>query len=221
MFEERIKIIKSKLNAFKSNQKSFFLTSSFQTQSLVLLKIISDFDNTIPVYFLNTGYHFPETIAFKSHITNILKLNTIDVFSEIPMSNQLNSNGRLLYTSDTDFCCELNKTIPLQKILTNHDIWITGIRRDQSMTRKTAEEIEILENEVIKYNPIHDWERKNVMDYLEHYQLPKHPLDPDGLLSIGCQPCTRLVLDKTGRQNRWFGQTKTECGIHLNFKQSK
>ena len=221
MFSTRVKKIYDMFDTYKANQKSLVVTSSFQTQSLVLLKIISDFDNTIPVYFLNTGYHFSETITFKHHITNLLRLNTIDILSETPLSYQLNSNGRLLYTSDSDLCCELNKTLPLQNVLSFHDVWVTGIRRDQSVQRKIAQEIEILENEKIKYNPLLDWSMLDSINFIKHHEMPRHPLDPDGLMSIGCQPCTRLDSKKINRNNRWFGQTKTECGIHLNLKKNK
>ena len=219
MFENKIKYIYSNLDVAKNNNKSLFLTSSFQTQSLVLLKIISDYDKSIPVYFLNTGFHFPETIIFKNNITNILKINTIDVFSEIPLINQIKGNGRLIYTIDTDYCCELNKTQPLKKLLEQHDVWVTGLRKDQSVARKSIEEIEPLDRERIKYNPLVNWSKKDVSDFRDYYHLPRHPLDTNGELSIGCQPCTRIENNHFDRNNRWFGQTKTECGIHLSFKE--
>lgn len=218
-FDDRIQRIQGYLEDFRRQSLFIFITSSYKTSSAALLKIMSDYDKTIPVYFLNTGYHFPETISYKNQLTNLLGLNTIDIFSETPMLNQLNSNGRLLYTSDTDRCCELNKTLPLKKIFSRHDVWISGIRRDQSVEREIAKEIEDLDNGKVKYNPLFDWTSKDIKDFIDNYKLPKHPLDPDGFLSIGCQPCTRLFNTQTGRQNRWFGQTKTECGIHINFKE--
>lgn len=221
IFKDKISIIHTTLDSFKDNHKSLFLTSSFQTQSLVLLKIISDFDKSIPVYFLNTGFHFPETITFKDNITNLLKLNTIDVFSETSLSNQLNTNGRLLYTSNTDLCCELNKTLPLQKVLESHDVWITGIRKDQTSFRKNSKNIEKLQIDKIKYNPILDWINKDMNDFINYYKLPQHPLDKTGNTSIGCQPCTRLLNEQNRHEGRWYGQTKTECGIHLNFKKNR
>lgn len=211
--------IYSKLDYFISQNKSIFLTSSFQTQSLVLLKIISDYDTTIPIYFLNTGYHFPETIQYKKELTKLLKLNIIDVYSDTTLLQQFDSNDRLMYTSDTDRCCEMNKTLPLQKILIKHDVWVTGIRRDQTENRKQTEKIEKLEFRTIKYNPILDWTNAEVQNYIEYHKLPKHPLDKNGLISIGCEPCTRLVNAEIRMKNRWFGQTKTECGLHINFKE--
>jgi len=219
MFENQIQSIHSKLELFLSQNKLIFITSSFQTQSLVLLKIISEFEKEIPVYFLNTGFHFPETIIYKNNITKLLKINTIDVFSEIPLINQIKGNGRLIYTIDTDYCCELNKTQPLKKLLEQYDVWVTGLRKDQSVARKSIEEIEPLDRERIKYNPLVNWSKKDVSDFRDYYHLPRHPLDTNGELSIGCQPCTRIENNHFDRNNRWFGQTKTECGIHLSFKE--
>tara|TARA_B100001964_G_C14188208_1_gene579698 strand:- start:913 stop:1593 length:681 start_codon:yes stop_codon:yes gene_type:complete len=219
MDKQNIKEIHNRFDEYLDQNKSVFLTSSFQTQSLVLLKIISDYDKLISIYFLNTGFHFPETITYKNQITKLLNLNTIDVFSEIPHVNQINANGRLIYTSDTDYCCELNKALPLKKVLEKFDVWVTGLRKDQSVSRKSAEEIEPLDRDKIKYNPLVNWSEKDVNDYIDHYHLPRHPLNLRREFSIGCQPCTRLVSGQTDRENRWFGQTKTECGLHLNFKE--
>ena len=219
LVKKRVKEIYLKLDEFRVQKKSIFLTSSFQTQSLVLLKIISDHYNSIPIYFLNTGYHFPETIQYKQQLTSLLNLNVIDLYSDIPLSYQLNANGRLLYTSDTDSCCELNKILPLQKILYKYDVWVTGIRKDQTEIRKTADMIENLGSGKIKYNPLLDWTSKYISRFIDYNSLPKHPLDPDGLISVGCQPCTRLVTRQSRDQNRWFGQTKSECGLHLNFEE--
>ncbi len=219
MDKQNIKEIHNRFDEYLDQNKSVFLTSSFQTQSLVLLKIISDYDKLISIYFLNTGFHFPETITYKNQITKLLNLNTIDVFSEIPHVNQINANGRLIYTSDTDYCCELNKALPLKKVLEKFDVWVTGLRKDQSVSRKSAEEIEPLDRDKIKYNPLVNWSEKDVNDYIDHYHLPRHPLNLRREFSIGCQPCTRLVSGQTDRENRWFGQPKTECGLHLNFKE--
>lgn len=219
MIEDSISSISSRLNGFKSKGKSIFLSSSFQTQSLILLKIISDFDKTIPVYFLNTGYHFPETILYKNQLTNLFNLNVIDLYSDTPILHQRDAMGRLFYTSDPDRCCELNKIIPLQIIIRGYDVWITGIRQDQTTQRKTAKKIEKLKNGTFKYNPLLDWNKEDVFRFIEYYSLPRHPLDPDGINSIGCQPCTRIVNEYSREQSRWYGQTKTECGIHLELQE--
>jgi len=219
LFENRIRYIISTLSDFQTDKKSIFITSSFQTQSLVLLKIISDYDKKIPIYFINTGYHFPETILYKNQLTSFFDLNVIDLYSDIPLTHQINANGRLLYTSDTDRCCEINKTGPLKNIINKYDVWVTGIRRDQSKYRKISKNIEKLQNGKTKYNPFLDWTQNDIQDFNGFYNLPKHPLDSTGLMSIGCQPCTRLLIEQNRDDGRWFGQTKTECGLHLYFKE--
>lgn len=220
MYKNKISKMKQTLDSFNNDNKSLFLTSSFQTQSLVLLKLISNYDNSIPVYFIDTGFHFSETILYKNKLAKQLNLNVIDLFSDIPLSNQLNSNNRLLYTSDPDRCCEMNKTLPLHSIINKYDVWVTGIRRDQTKFRKHLKYIEKILNGKTKYNPLLNWTRTDVQDFISFYDLPKHPLDSKGLMSIGCEPCTRIMNNQNRKDGRWFGQTKIECGLHLNFKDS-
>src|SRR5687767_14747984 len=123
-FEE----IADKIKAYKAEGKTLFTTSSFQSHSLVLVHILSRIDKTIPVYFINTGYHFPETIQFRDDITAAFGLNTIDLKSDVPKFMQRDYEGKLLFTSDPDHCCYLNKTQPMDAILLSHDIWINGVR---------------------------------------------------------------------------------------------
>ena len=100
-----------------------------------LLHLISRFCPDIPIYFLDTGYHFPETLQYRDDVTEALGLNVETLRSAIPMVQQVTSDGRLLFTSDPDRCCSFNKTLPMERVLAEHDIWITGVRRDQSKTR--------------------------------------------------------------------------------------
>ena len=124
-----------KIREYKEAGKSLFTTSSFQSHSLVLLHILSRIDNTIPVYFINTGYHFPETVRFRDEITALFGINTIDVKSDVPKYMQRDPDGKLLFTSDPDHCCYLNKTQPMEPVLMTHDVWINGVRADQSAVR--------------------------------------------------------------------------------------
>ena len=220
MYKNRISKIYNRLSNFKNNHQSLFLTSSFQTQSLVLLKIISEYYNSIPIYFINTSFHFPETIEYKNSLKSILNIQIIDISSDTILLNQFDSRNRLLYTSDTDRCCEINKTGPLKSIINIHDVWITGIRNDQTTYRKKSKKIEKIQGGKIKYNPLIEWTKNEVQDYIAFYKLPRHPLDSTDLMSIGCEPCTRLIKNKKREDGRWFGQTKTECGLHLNFKET-
>src|SRR5436190_20146397 len=123
-FEE----IKSKIHEYKDNGKTLFTTSSFQSHSLVLLHMLSRIDNTIPVYFINTGFHFPETVKFRDQITDTFGINTLDLKSDVPKFMQRDFEGKLLFTSDPDHCCYLNKTQPMDNILRMKDVLINGVR---------------------------------------------------------------------------------------------
>ncbi|MEX2567705.1 MAG: phosphoadenylyl-sulfate reductase [Cyclobacteriaceae bacterium] len=214
MFDEKIQQIKEQIEAYKENSLKIFSTSSFQTNSVILLHIISWIDYQIPIYFLNTGYHFPETLLFKSDLKKRLGLNVIDLFPSVPKNQQRDSNGMLMYASDPDYCCYMNKVQPLEPIKQEYDIWMSGIRGDQNENRH-KKGFEEREEGLIRYHPIIDWTSKMVYQYLDHYELPRHPLEGEGYLSIGCQPCTQKYLDKeNGRLGRWKGLIKSECGLH-------
>src|SRR5215217_5313122 len=123
-FEE----IKEKLEGYRRLGLKVFSSSSFQTHSLVLLHIISRIDKKIPVFFINTGYHFPETIVFKDEISKLFGLNVRDVYPLTPKSMQKDANGKLMFASDPDHCCFMNKTQPMEPILAEYDVWINGVR---------------------------------------------------------------------------------------------
>jgi len=127
--------IKEKIEGYLSVGKTIFNSSSFQTHSIPLLHIISRIDSEIPVYFLNTGYHFPETIEFRDYIVELLRLNLVDLKPNTPKNMQLDPDGKLLFTSDPDHCCYLNKTQPMEQVLMRFDIWINGIRAEQNAFR--------------------------------------------------------------------------------------
>jgi phosphoadenosine phosphosulfate reductase len=195
-----------------------FTTSSFQTHSIVLLHILSRIDNTIPIYFINTGYHFPETVSFKDQIADQLKLNMKEVSSFTPRHMQKDARGKLLFTSDPDFCCYLNKVQPLEPILAEHNVWINGVRADQSSVRKNFKEEEKAPHDVIRFHPMLDWNTKMIEAYIKEHKLPRHPLEEKGYFSIGCEPCTRKFdLEWNAREGRWFGLNKTECGLNTDL----
>ena len=198
-----------------------FLTSSFQSQSLVLLKIISEIEEKIPVLFLNTGYHFPETIIFKNKIIKLLNLHVIDLQSSIPKSLQKDGLNRLLYVHDPDHCCSINKVEPLENFLNVYNIWISGVRKTQTKNRKMMKYEERTQFKSMRFHPLLNWTDSMVQTYISENNFPKHPLDNKGYKSIGCEPCTRRIsLDvfKDQRDLRWFGQTKTECGLHTELR---
>lgn len=205
------------LETFKG--KKVFLTSSFQTQSLPLLHIISNIDKTIPIYFLNTGFHFPESLRFRDEVAERLDLNVVDLRPATPKSHQRDEMGNLFFTSDPDYCCYLNKIQPLEPVLMEYDIWISGVRSDQTANRKTLKKIDEGPFGVVRYHPMLDWTRNDIEQYIRDHDLPTHPLDLQGYLSIGCMPCTRkMTLGVTNaRDGRWMGLTKTECGLHTEL----
>jgi len=210
--------IKAQLEAYKSQGKALFTTSSFQSHSLVLAHMLSRIDKTIPFYFINTGYHFPETISFRDYITELFGLNTIDLRSDVPKFMQRDAEGRLLFTSDPDHCCHLNKTQPMDAILRSHDIWINGVRADQSAVRAAMKVEQPAPHGVIRFHPMLDWNSKMIWQYQKEFNLPKHPLEEKGYLSIGCEPCTRKFdPEMQERESRWFGMNKVECGLNTDL----
>ena len=197
-----------------------FTSSSFQTHSTVLLHIISESPINIPVYFLNTGYHFPETISYKEVITEAFSLEVKEVYSQTPRIMQKDASGRLLFASDPDYCCYLNKTQPMEKVLQTHDVWINGVRADQNSFRKNLSIEEQAPHHSIRFHPMLDWSLKQIYAYIKEFEIPRHPLDKKGYLSIGCEPCTRKRHpDIDEREARWYGLSKTECGLHTDLIQ--
>lgn len=219
-----ITAIEEKIEGYKAQGLALFASSSFQSHSIPMLHIISRIDPEIPVYFLNTGYHFPETIAYKEKITRLLGIKVIDLKPSVPKNLQKDGNGQLYFTSDPDMCCYLNKIQPMEPVLGEKDVWITGVRRDQSARRQSIDYEENAPQNTIRYHPMLDITKKQVTDYLKTYDLPRHPLEAKGFVSVGCEPCTQKVdFEKLGneeRDGRWAGLNKTECGLHTELIQS-
>jgi phosphoadenosine phosphosulfate reductase len=210
--------IKAKLTEYKDSGKKLFTTSSFQSHSLVLLHILSRVDNTIPVYFINTGFHFPETVKFRDYIKDLFGLNLVDLKSDIPKFMQRDAEGKMLFTSDPDHCCYLNKTQPMDAILLSHDVWINGVRADQSAVRASMKVEQPAKHGCLRFHPMLDWNSKMIWQYQKEHDLPRHPLEEKGFMSIGCEPCTRkLDPEMQEREARWFGLNKIECGLHTDL----
>lgn len=210
-FEE----IKKYIYNYQEQGKKLFTSSSFQSHSIVLLHMLSRIDKSIPVYFMNTGYHFPETIEFRDQIAEEFGLNLKSVESATPKSLQKDEAGRFLFTSDPDYCCHINKVVPMDKILAEHDIWINGVRGDQSAVRKAMTVEMPAPHDTVRFHPMLDWNNKMIFQYQKEFNLKPHILDAQGYQSIGCEPCTRKMdLEMMERQSRWFGMNKTECGLH-------
>jgi len=212
-----IENIKKNIENYKKDDLKLFVSSSFQTHSIPLLHIISNIDNAIPVMFINTGYLFPETLIFRDKIVKSLDLNLINITSSISRIYQKDCNGNFLFTSDPDRCCFINKTQPMEPILTEYDVWINGIRADQNANRKSMKTEQDGAFNCKRFHPILDWNNKMIYDYIKQHDLPKHPLDDKGYLSVGCEPCTRKFDLNDERSARWFGMNKTECGLHTDL----
>ena len=144
----------------------------------------------------------------------------IGLESAVPKSQQKDENGELLFTSDPDYCCYLNKTQPLEPILASFDVWINGIRADQNANRADMKVEEKTPQGALRYHPILDWTSKDIYEYRKAHDLPPHPKEKEGYLSIGCEPCTRKMLNGDDeRTSRWFGMNKVECGLHTDLIQ--
>lgn len=196
------------------------IATSFQSSGLVILHMLRSLRPNVPVLFLDTGFHFDETLAFKDRITKMWDLNVIDLRGDHGSARgQAKIHGEALYQRDPDKCCFINKVEPLQRALEGYDGWISGLRRDQSPMRSETPivEAQLLPSgdEVMKIHPLAHWSREDVAVYVAEHSIPTHPLLEKGFRSIGCQPCTRAISDNEDeRAGRWDGQAKTECGIH-------
>lgn len=210
--------IKDSIYQYKKEGKKLFTTSSFQSHSLVLLHMLSRIDNSIPVIFINTGYHFAETIKFKDFISDTFNMNVIDLKSLTPRYMQKDYQGKLLFASDPDHCCYVNKTQPMDRILMGYDIWINGVRADQSATRSAMQVEQKAPHDTMRFHPMLDWNSKMIYNYQKEFSLPKHPLEVKNYMSIGCEPCTRKIdPEMQEREARWYGMNKTECGLHTEL----
>ena len=216
-FEAERAAIASQLAEFKQAGQRCFLSTSFQSNSVVLLHLISGIDSEIPVYFINTGYHFPETLEFRDELVQRCSIRLVELRSDIPKCSQMSRTGRLLFVERPNYCCYLNKVLPMIPIKSKYDVWISGLRSGQSSHRASLKKVSTDENGKIKYLPILDWSQDMVDAYVEQHELPQHPLHAQGYVSVGCEPCTRPVIGSglDSRSGRWEGLAKTECGLPL------
>jgi phosphoadenosine phosphosulfate reductase len=190
------------------------LVSSFGIESAALLKVMADVDPAIPVVFLDTGWLFEETLAYRD--TLIEKLGLRDVRSIEPLAETLSREDpdRELWFSDPDSCCRIRKVEPLRRALAPFRGWINGRKRFQGGLRADISVVEA-DGARLKFNPFANVSRQAIEAIFADAKLPPHPLAASGYLSVGCMPCTsRTSPDEDARAGRWRGRAKTECGIH-------
>lgn len=194
------------------------ITSSFQAEDVVVLHMAVQIQPRIPVVFLDTGYHFPETLAYRDRMAAEWKLNLVNIEPEQTVAQQESQFG-ILYQSAPDRCCGLRKVEPLFRALDSYATWVTGLRREQSKSRAHLQTQELFKlpsgRYLTKLSPLADWTARDVWHYAEQHSIPLLPLYDQGYTSIGCAPCTSLPFDPNDpRSGRWSGR-KLECGIHV------
>jgi phosphoadenosine phosphosulfate reductase len=195
------------------------IASAFQAEGTVVMHLATQIRSDIPILFLETGYQFAETLAFKERLADRLGLNVVDLVGEYTVERQAQELGPRLYEREPERCCDLNKVQPMFHALRGLDAWITAFRRDSSPTRASSPFVEQYELEpgrwITKVNPMAAWSKQQVWGYLREHDLPHNPLYDLGYASIGCAPCTRMQFaGEPERAGRWAGLSKWECGIH-------
>jgi phosphoadenosine phosphosulfate reductase len=190
------------------------IVSSFGAESAVLLHLIGSIDPSVPVIFLETGKHFPETLAYRDLLIETIGLTGVRNIMPDPEAIAKKDETGLRWSYDPDGCCEIRKVIPLKAALAPFDAQFTGRKAFQSSTRAALPRFEVEEGR-LKVNPLADWDKARVEAYLADNALPVHPLVAQGYPSIGCAPCTSKVAPgEDERSGRWKGWDKVECGIH-------
>ena len=184
------------------------VTSSFGTTSALVLHMLKEAGVDVPIYFLNTSFHFLETLEYRETLTRLLDLDVRELSAAPPVRRATLETGRWSY--DPEGCCRVNKVEPLERVRRRADIWVSGLMNWQSDTRSDLEVFE-MRGELMKFYPLVDMTREEADAYYEAFGLPHHPLRAQGYASVGCTHCTQ---PGDGREGRWAGNAKTECGLH-------
>ncbi len=191
------------------DQEEIMLTSAFAATSAFLLKVFSDINKVQPIYFIDTGYHFEETMIYKDYLTKLYNLNVVSIKAE--EANHQLTLEKEMWNSQPNRCCHLNKVEPIEKIKTKFKVWVSGLMRWQSDFRSSLNYFES-RNEILKFYPLLDIDYEGRDQFIIDHHLPFHPLKSKGYTSIGCTHCTVPDEDRRGR---WNNSPKTECGLHL------
>jgi len=190
------------------------VVSSFGTESAVLLHLVAQADPATPVIFVDTLKMFDETLAYRDTLIERFGLTNNSVIQPDPAVLAAKDESGLRWSYDPDGCCAIRKVEPLARAKVGLDSWISGRKAFQSVTRENLPRFEV-EDGRLKINPLADWTKDDLDRYFEEHELPRHPLEAAGYLSIGCVPCTSIVQPgEDPRAGRWRGWDKVECGIH-------
>ena len=187
------------------------VTASFQAESVVLLHMLRQLAPDIPVLFLDTLHHFPQTLAYRDELAEAWNLNLVTLQAPAPVPG--------LWQTDTRACCERHKVGPLFAALAGHDVWFTGLRRDQSPSRANLEEVERFQvsadHHLRKISPLARWTKRDVWGYARRHHIPLLPLYELGYTSVGCEPCTTLPLDPSNERSGRWGETSWNVAFTL------
>jgi len=200
---------KERVKLFYSEFSNILFTSSFGTTAIHLLHMMHELGIKQKVHFINTTFHFEETLQYKEKIKHLLNLEIVDIYPDEKQNNF--SKLAELWKYDPDECCKINKINPFEPVKNQYNIWISGLMGWQSKFRKTLDIFE-LKNGILKFYPLIDVEEHEVREYFKKHNLPDHPLYKHGYESIGCMHCTKMGEKREGR---WPQKVKTECGLHL------
>lgn len=218
--EEEINILNKKYQPLSVDQRinelyndfdvnEVMLTSSFAATSAFLLKLFADINKQQEVFFIDTGYHFPETLDYKEELSRKYNLNVKSI-SALKEEHAFTTKDET-WKKNPDFCCSINKVKPLEIIKENYSVWVSGLMKWQSDHRSTLNIFE-QRGEILKFYPLLDVSKERRDSYIKKHKLPFHPLVEKGYHSIGCSHCTVPGEDRSGR---WNNNPKTECGLHL------
>lgn len=187
-------------------------------QEAVLIDLAAKVRPGVPVIFLDTGYHFVETIGTRDAIESVYDIRVLNVTPDQSVAEQDKFLGKDLFARDPGECCRLRKVAPLGKALRGYSAWVTGLRRAEASTRANAPLVTFDEGfKLVKINPLATWTDTDVQNYIDEHDVLVNPLTYDGYSSIGCAPCTAKPLAGADpRSGRWQGSTKTECGLHAS-----
>lgn len=192
-----------------SDYSKILVTSSFGTTSAILLHLISRVNPKQKVIFLDTTYHFAETLAYKKQLTELLQLDVETVRPEEWKNSFTNTDQT--WSKDPDLCCSINKVEPLDRLKAGYEIWVSGLMKNQNSHRKQLDVFE-QKSDLAKFYPIIDFSEHDAAAYIKKYELPEHPLLRHGFSSVGCIHCT---VKGRGREGRWVNRSKSECGLHI------